>query len=232
MGQDCSHAENLSKYVTLSDDPTCTGAVWWELWRSKLGSRCEYQKPRLNLGPIISAPAAKGNFSTSPHNSHHLWGFGLWRHTQGVLLLDSDRMPRSFVLFFRQSMFCLQDAQLAMVTFISSMFMQSELSLQSQAFHWQNKTEAWNAHMVHKTIILNDLSNAKSLSDFKMDLLHSVVPCQSFFTCAFVCRCWFYTMQSRHAGYFYSLPSLPLSHIGHTTLVGTWSQSTAPSVPV
>lgn len=42
--------------------------TWLEMWIPKL---------RLNLGPIISAPAAKGNFSTSPHDSHHLWGFGV-----------------------------------------------------------------------------------------------------------------------------------------------------------
>lgn len=124
MGRDAPHAENLSKHVTLSDDPSRTGAVWREeLWRSKLGSRCEYQKLRLNLGPIISAPAAKGNFSTSPLNSHHLWGLGLWRHTRGILLLESDRVSASFVLLSDKArlvckMHILPPAMLASLMFV------------------------------------------------------------------------------------------------------------------
>ena len=64
--------------------------TWLKMWILKLW---------LNLGPIISAPAAKGNFSTTPHNSHHFWGLGLWRHTRGILLLKSDRVSGSFVPF-------------------------------------------------------------------------------------------------------------------------------------
>lgn len=141
MGQDSSRAENMSKYVTQSDEPARTGAVGWEeLWRSKLGSRCEYQKLRLNLGPIISAPAAKGNFSTSPHNSHHLWGLGLWRHTRGILLLKSDRVSRSIVPFSDKARFLCKLHVLPPAMLASLMFMQSELSVQPQTFLWQNRT--------------------------------------------------------------------------------------------
>lgn len=95
--QNCSHAEKLSNCVTLPGDPLCTGVVWSEWWRSKLALRGEHQKHCLNLGPIISAPAAKGNFSTSTHNSLHLQGF--WRHTGFMPLLNSDRVSSSFVPF-------------------------------------------------------------------------------------------------------------------------------------
>lgn len=158
----------------LSGDPVCTGAVWSELWRSKLGSRREYQKVWLNLGPIISAPAAKGNISTSPHNSHHVWGFGVWRHTQGILLLNSDRVSRSFVPFSDKARFVCNMQVLPLVMLASLMFMQNRLTVWLQTFHWQNITSAWTAHIVQNTIILNGLANTKSLLDFKMDLLRWV----------------------------------------------------------
>lgn len=65
-------------------------------------------KLQLNLGPIISAPAAKGNFLTAPHN-------GVWGYTDTVMAYYSsslDWVSRSFVPVFRQRTFCLQDTRL------------------------------------------------------------------------------------------------------------------------
>lgn len=213
-GSGCLTCRKSVKTCHVADDPARTGAVWWEeLWRSKLGSRCEYQKLRLNLGPIISAPAAKGNFSTSPHNFHLLWGLGLWRHTQGILL-KSDRVSRSFCPFVRQNTFCLQDACLT-AGHVSLFNVYAEwLSNTTLNIALAERTWVWNAHIVHKTTIWNKLANAKSLLSFKTDLCSS-----EFFMSAFVCRCRFYTMQSRHAGYFYSLPTLPLSLISVAQLL-------------
>lgn len=96
--------------------------------RAKLGSRCEYQKLWLNLGPIISAPAAKGNISASPHNSHHLWGFGLWRHTRCRLLLNSDGASQSFVPFSDKARFVCNIQVLPLGTLTSLLFVQNRLS--------------------------------------------------------------------------------------------------------
>lgn len=114
--------------------------TWLEMWIPKL---------QLNLGPIISAPAAKGNFSTSPHYSHHLWGLGLWRHTRGILLLKSDGMSRSFVPVFRlqKAHFVSKMHILPLAILASSMFF-AELSVQPQTSHWHSRTRAWNAHLV------------------------------------------------------------------------------------
>lgn len=63
-----------------------------------LAPKGEYQKLWVNLAPIISAPAAKGNFSNSPRDSHHRRGCGLWRHTQGELLSNFSQGTPSLCL--------------------------------------------------------------------------------------------------------------------------------------
>ena len=64
-------------------------------------------KLQLNLGPIISAPAAKGNFVTGPRSSHHTRGRGVM---ETHLRQKSHWVSRSFVPVSRQSPFCLWDA--------------------------------------------------------------------------------------------------------------------------
>lgn len=74
------------------------------LMRSKLGWRGEYQKARLNLGPIISASAAKGNFFDEPSKLPPLMGFFFFFSfllvygdtLEGEIPRNSDKVPRSF----------------------------------------------------------------------------------------------------------------------------------------
>lgn len=64
-------SQNMSPGPTPGSHTACLAReaaktkTWLKLW---------IPKAQLNLALIISAPAAKGNFSTSPHNSHHFWG--------------------------------------------------------------------------------------------------------------------------------------------------------------
>lgn len=215
-----SHAEKkLSTSVTLSDDSACTGAVWSELWRSELGSRCEYQKLWLNLGPIISAPAAKGNISASPHNSHHLWGFGLWSHTRCRLLLNSDGVSRSFVPSSDKARFVCKIQVLPLGMLTSLLFMQNRLPVQFGTFHRQHNL---NPELHIQPLFYMVLQTA---SHCWTPFVGQFSP--RVFEFSFVQMLFFTQCKAHMQAIFILLPPF-LSPVCHTT----WAQSTTPSVPV
>lgn len=157
------HMQKISQNMSLVRRPCKDAGIFWQekLW---------IPKPRLNLGPIISAPAAKGNFSTSPHNSHHLWDLRLWRHTWGILLLKFIRVFTCFVPVFRQSTFCLPDAHcntglLAFCKIVCRAWKEPK------TIHVQNRNRLLNARMVQKRILLHALASATPLLYSKMDCI-------------------------------------------------------------
>lgn len=114
----------------------------------------------------------------------------------------------SFVPVLKQSVFCLQDAHFL------AFYLNLIISLKLSRGTTHVKPEMHTRYM----------------------LFQAQRHCRTIVFQRFVCRCWFYTMQSRRAGYFYSPstsshPFLPLTFV--TKLwQGPLSQSTAISVHI
>lgn len=68
------HVQKLSLNMSRSQSTLLTyrRCLLGEVVKIKSWLELRIPKLWLNLGPIISASAAKGNFLTSPYNSHHL----------------------------------------------------------------------------------------------------------------------------------------------------------------
>lgn len=117
-------------------------------------------KLQLNLDPIIAAPAAKGNVSTRPHCSLHLWGLGCG-DTLEANLSSSDRVSRSFVplsdkVYFVCKMHFLPLAMLVSVL-VYAVNYQYNLKMAKQ-----NSSLKLNALVEQKTFIQNYPANVKS----------------------------------------------------------------------
>lgn len=179
-----------------------------------LARRANTKKLQLNLGPIISAPAAKGNFLTGPHNSHRSWGdWGYGDTLEATFSWSLTGCLGPLSQFCRQSTSCLWDACLTPghVSFLNSYAL-------IQTVNGQNTTRG------SKAFVLNDLIVGLQ----KRDLVFLWSHARDFHECFFTRRCSIHTMQSELAGYFHSVTSLPLSLISVTQL---WQETEANQLP-